>query len=174
MARHEAAVAKMFDHGTEPGPGLVQVGVMPEPGKPRGPGHPRLFRIQLPGMHVKEVNSVVPQNAGERHEPEVGATPPGQNEITSLECGTWNVKFQVADGKFVETPVYLVGDTGLTVFRQGEPAVAAMQGKGVVARIVFIPTLPNDLEALISDREAGGPVPSNRGAGDVFQESLAP
>ncbi len=109
---------------------------MPEGSEIGGVFYPVLFRIELPGVHVKQIGVLVFKNClntlfkqWERDESKIGATAKRENESSKVEVRSSKFQFQVGDGKFEKAVGKAVRDAGITVLTDLQLTIPVVKAK---------------------------------------------
>ncbi len=95
-----------------------------------------LIRIELPGVHVKQISVFVFKNClnplfkqWERDESKIGAAAKRENENSKFEVRNSKFQFQVGDGKFEKAVGKAVRDAGMTVLTDFHLTIPVVKAK---------------------------------------------
>ena len=142
-----------------------------------------LAGIDLPRMNVESVGPAAFEDEADtsleyrkRQQAEIGATGPRKMKVGNVAIAKIYRMIknrQIANGEFEEMIIQLISDTRLGIPVERDSAIATVQGKAVVAGVVAIAALLDRAQDALVNREVWRPKTRNRGAGDIFQKTLA-
>ena len=62
-----------------------------------------------------------------------------------------NIELEVADGEFEKVVGYLEGNALVSISGKIDFAIAAVQAEGIIAGIIKVPAILNDLQNIVAD-----------------------